>query len=82
MPPHNSRQVVSFFHRSPAQQNHPTLTECGWQVTDLLARGAMHQEVAHEQVNTKETICSHIKKIYDKLHAHSRTEPFRKYRGE
>jgi len=82
MSPHIARQVVSFFHRSPVPQNHSTLTERERQVIELLARGAMYKEIADELVITLETVRSHIKKIYDKLHAHSRTEAVRKYRGE
>jgi hypothetical protein len=81
MSPHVARQVVGFFHRTPARQSASKLTGRERQVIELLAKGAMYKEIADELAVTLETVRSHIKKIYDKLHAHSRMEAVRKYQN-
>jgi DNA-binding NarL/FixJ family response regulator len=82
MSPHIARQVVSFFHRTPAPQSHAALTDREREVIELLATGSMYKEIADHLAITLETVRSHVKKIYDKLHAHSRTEAVRKYRAQ
>lgn len=81
MSPHIARQVVSYFHRTPPV-NATALTVREREIIEMLAQGAMYKEIADQLSITLETVRSHIKKIYDKLHAHSRTEAVRKYRGE
>ena len=81
MSPHIARQVVGFFHQTPSQ-NSSALTSREREVIEQLAQGAMYKEIADQLSITLETVRGHIKKIYDKLHAHSRTEAVRKYRGE
>ena len=82
MSPHIARQVVSFFHRSPAPESQAALTDREREVIELLATGSMYKEIAEHLAITLETVRSHVKKIYDKLHAHSRTEAVRKYRAQ
>ena len=82
MSPHIARQVVSFFHRTPAPKSPVALTDREREVIELLASGSMYKEIAEHLAITLETVRSHIKKIYDKLHAHSRTEAVRKYSGQ
>jgi DNA-binding NarL/FixJ family response regulator len=82
MSPHIARQVVSYFHRAPASSGSAMLTAREREVIELLAKGAMYKEIADQLSIGLETVRSHIKKIYDKLHAHSRTEAVLKYRGE
>lgn len=82
MSPHIARQVVSFFHRNPAPESHAALTGREREVIELLATGSMYKEIADRLSITLETVRSHVKKIYDKLHAHSRTEAVRKYRAQ
>ena len=82
MSPHIARQVVSFFHRTSAPRNQAALTDREREVIELLASGSMYKEIAESLAITLETVRSHVKKIYDKLHAHSRTEAVRKYREQ
>ncbi len=81
MSPHIARQVVSFFHLTPVPESHAALTEREREVIELLATGSMYKEIADRLSITIETVRSHVKKIYDKLHAHSRTEAVRNYRS-
>jgi DNA-binding NarL/FixJ family response regulator len=82
MSPHIARQVVSYFHRNPVPGEQTSLTVRERDVIELLAAGAMYKEIADTLSITLETVRSHVKNIYDKLHAHSRTEAVRKYRGQ
>jgi len=83
MSPHIARQVVGFFHRTPPPATQGSdLTEREREVIELLASGSMYKEIADRLEITLETVRSHVKKIYDKLHAHSRTEAVRKYREQ
>lgn len=79
MSPLIARQVVNFFHRTPPAANEAALTEREHEVIKLLASGAMYKEIAGDLDVSIETVRSHVKKIYDKLHAHSRTEAVLKY---
>ena len=80
MSPHIARKVVSYFHRRPAPEKQDVLTDRERDVIELLASGCKYKEMADRLAVTLETIRSHVKNIYDKLHAHSRTEAVRKYR--
>jgi DNA-binding NarL/FixJ family response regulator len=82
MSPHIARQVVSFFHRTPAPKTQVALTGREREVIELLASGSMYKEIADHLAITLETVRTHVKNIYDKLHAHSRTEAVRKYRAQ
>ena len=82
MSPNVARQVVGFFHRTPTPRNQTPLTDRERDVIELLARGLAYKEVADRLNLTFETVRSHVKRIYDKLHAHSRTEALLKYKGE
>lgn len=82
MSPHIARQVVSFFHRAPVAENQVALSGREREVIELLATGSMYKEIGERLSITLETVRSHVKKIYDKLHAHSRTEAVRKYRAQ
>jgi DNA-binding NarL/FixJ family response regulator len=50
------------------------LTPRGWEVLDLMTRGASTQEISNDLVISLETVQSHIKHILRKLAVHSRTE--------
>jgi DNA-binding NarL/FixJ family response regulator len=82
MSPHIARQVVGFFHRTPVRKAPTTLTAREQEVIEMLGKGSMYKEIADDLNITLETVRGHIKKIYEKLHAHSRMEALRKYRGE
>ena len=82
MSPQIARKVVSHFHRKPATAPHTALTDREREVIGLLAKGARYKEIAAELFISIETVRSHIKKIYDKLHATSRTEAINRFRGE
>jgi len=83
-----ARRVVQFFHeikqapqpisRAPEVQ---TLTEREEQVLSLLAKGHAYKEISDLMNISFETVRTHGRSIYEKLHVHSRTEATLKYLG-
>ncbi len=83
-----ARRVVQFFQdikqepaearRAPEVKN---LTEREDQVLALLAKGHAYKEIADLLNISFETVRTHVRAIYDKLHVHSRTEATLKYLG-
>ena len=81
-----ARRVVQFFqelkHEPAAPSRAPevsTLTEREEQVLSLLAKGFAYKEIADQMKISFETVRTHVRSLYDKLHVHSRTEAVAKY---
>jgi DNA-binding NarL/FixJ family response regulator len=84
-----ARRVVQFFHeikqmpkpvsRAPEVQ---TLTGREEQVLSLLAKGHAYKEISDLMHISFETVRTHVRSIYEKLHVHSRTEATLKYLGQ
>jgi DNA-binding NarL/FixJ family response regulator len=83
-----ARRVVQFFQeikhvpepvpRAPEVQ---TLTGREEQVLALLAKGHAYKEISDLMHISFETVRTHVRSIYEKLHVHSRTEATLKYLG-
>jgi DNA-binding NarL/FixJ family response regulator len=83
-----ARRVVQFFHNlehAPAASRRApemtTLTEREEQVLAALAKGLAYKEIADTLNISFETVRTHVRSIYEKLHVHSRTEAVLKYLG-
>jgi DNA-binding NarL/FixJ family response regulator len=83
-----ARRVVQFFHeidRLPVKtQPSPEikgLTDREVQVLELLSKGHSYKEIADLLSISFETVRTHVRSIYDKLHVHSRTEATLKFLG-
>jgi DNA-binding NarL/FixJ family response regulator len=83
-----ARRVVQFFREINALPQTPkrapeveTLTGREEEVLALLAKGHAYKEIADVMNISFETVRTHIRTIYDKLHVHSRTEATLKYLG-
>ncbi len=77
-----ARQVVSFFHTRPPSKELSVLTDREHEVLNRLAAGERYQEIADGLGVSVHTIRAHLRKIYEKLHVHSRTEAVLKFLGE
>ncbi len=84
-----ARRVVQFFQELKqlphAPQRAPeveTLTEREEQVLAHLAKGHAYKEIADLMGISFETVRTHVRTIYEKLHVHSRTEATLKYLGK
>jgi len=70
-----ARQMVQYFGRlGKARPGLQVLTGREREALELLAKGASRKEIADRLGIEAETLTSHIKSIYRKLHAHSRGE--------
>jgi DNA-binding NarL/FixJ family response regulator len=76
-----ARKLVSFFQSAaaPPSPGVNDLTHREYEVLKLLARGQQYKQIADELGITLETVRTHIKHIYDKLHVQSRTEATLKF---
>lgn len=75
-----ARSVVEYFQQleraSPARRE---LSEREQEILDLLVKGYRYKEIANTLGIHVETVRSHLKTVYDKLHLHSQTEAIAKY---
>ena len=78
MSPQIARKVVQSFHRERKDKNEG-LSPREEQVLELLAKGYLYKEIASELSISNDTVHNHIRKIYEKLQVHSRTEAVIKY---
>jgi DNA-binding NarL/FixJ family response regulator len=75
-----ARLVVQSFHRPGAPgQEEKKLSPREEEILDLLAAGLLYKEIAAKLDIGQETVRTHIRHIYEKLHVHTRTEAVVKY---
>jgi len=84
-----ARRVVRFFREieqmpatTPRAPELQTLTEKEERVLAGLAKGLAYKEIADVLNIGFETVRTHVRSIYEKLHVHSRTEAVLKYLGK
>ena len=77
-----ARKVIEAFQRpSQTQGDAANLSQREQQVLDLLAEGCADKEIADRLKISAQTVNSHLKHIYEKLHVRSRTEAVMKFSG-
>lgn len=77
-----ARKVVDSFHgAAPEVPAEADLSPREREVLHYLAQGFRYKEIAEALFISPETVRSHLRKIYDKLHVRSRTEAVVKYLG-
>ncbi len=77
-----ARKVVDSFHVStPEAPAELALSPREREVLHYLAQGYRYKEIAEALFISPETVRSHLRSIYDKLHVRSRTEAVVKYLG-
>lgn len=80
MTPEVARRVVQYFRRTPdSSSNLTSLTTRETDVLDQLSKGFLYKEIVNNLGISFGTLHSHISRIYEKLHVHSRTEAVLKY---
>lgn len=76
-----ARLVIESFRQSVASDSEAmSLSRREAEILDLLCQGFSNKEIADHLSLGIETIRTHLKRIYDKLHVRSRTEAALKYR--
>lgn len=77
-----ARKVVNYFQTSgPAPSHDQNLSTRERQILDLLVEGMIDKEIAGHLGISRETVRTHLGKIYHKLQVRSRTEAVVKYLG-
>jgi len=80
MTSHIARKVVASFRQSGhASRELDQLTPREQQVLDHLAKGFLYKEIAEAMGISFDTVHSHIRRIYEKLHVRTRTEAVNKF---
>ena len=76
-----ARKVVHFFHHRAPTVETEKLSAREIQILDLLVAGCILKEVADQLGIGRETVRTHVRHIYEKLHARSAAEAVAKYLG-
>lgn len=79
MTPQIARRVVQFFSKSAKNSAVAELTPGQKKFLDELARGYSYKEIAEHLNISVDGVRSFSRKVYEKLHVHSRTEAVIKY---
>ena len=75
-----ARKVVQSFRKSrPAAPAGMSLSPREQEILDLLSRGYLYKEIAGKLGIAEPTVNSFIRRIYEKLHVHSRTQAVAMY---
>ena len=75
-----ARRVVESFRRcAKTRDEAPHLSPREEQVLELLSKGYSNKEIADQLALSIDTVRSHLKHIYDKMHVRSRTEAVARY---
>ncbi|HWI55592.1 MAG TPA: response regulator transcription factor, partial [Bacillota bacterium] len=70
-----ARKVVQFFQQGPpVKREEEGLSGRERQVLQLLAQGYAYKQIADELGVSMDTTRTYIRRIYEKMHVHSRTE--------
>ncbi|MGH7595726.1 MAG: response regulator [bacterium] len=73
MTPNIARKVIATFHKTPAKTTEQ-LTEGESEVLHLLAQGKSYATIAGEVHLSLDGVRTRIRRIYEKLHVHTRSE--------
>ena len=77
-----ARKVVEFFKQLPGPvSDAEQLSGRESQVLTLLAKGSIYKEIADQLKISENTVRTYVKRIYEKLHVHSRREAVAKFDG-
>jgi len=80
MTSHIARKVVqSLYQASPPASNQDGLSKREQEVLDLLSKGYLYKEIGEALGIAYDTVHTHIRRIYEKLHVRSRTEAVAKH---
>ena len=74
-----ARKVVQFFQNNSSDSGAEALSARELEVLDLLAKGHLIKEIADQLNISFGTVRTYIRRIYEKLHVHSRAQAVAKY---
>jgi DNA-binding NarL/FixJ family response regulator len=77
-----ARRVVEAFHRAPLVPDHETpLTPREEEILDLLVQGFRYREIGEQLFISLDTVRTHVRHVYEKMHVRSRAEATAKVLG-
>jgi DNA-binding NarL/FixJ family response regulator len=68
-----ARRVIEVFHRPVSAVESVALSPREKEVLELLSGGLSNKQIAAQLGISYETVCVHLRRVYDKLHVRSRT---------
>lgn len=74
-----ARKVVQFFQSNKPAGDSEDLSAREKEVLDLLAKGYLIKEIADQLGLSFDTVRTYIRRIYEKMHVHSRSQAVAKY---
>jgi len=74
-----ARKIIRSFHKLDEKKEN-LLTDREYEILGFAARGLMYKEIAEELSITHETVKSHLKNIYQKLHVQNKIEAINKFK--
>jgi len=74
-----ARKVVQFFQKHPPANEVDSLSSRELEVLDLLAKGFLVKEIADRTGLGYGTVRTYVRRIYEKLQVHSRSQAIAKY---
>jgi len=77
-----ARRVVEAFHRPPlVPEDEAPLTPREVEILDLLVQGHRYREIADQLFISLDTVRTHVRHVYEKMHVRSRAEAAAKVLG-
>lgn len=77
-----ARKVISYFSKQSIEPNDYNLSSREIQILQLLVQGNSYQSIGDSLSISIDTVRSHIRKVYEKLQVHSRTQAIHKAQSE
>lgn len=74
-----ARKVVQLFHASAPTDEAESLSAREREVLDRLVKGYLYKEIADQMNLGYDTVRTYVRRIYEKLHVHSRAQAMAKY---
>jgi len=74
-----ARKVIQAFRAEPDTEETPQLSRRETEILHLVAQGMSDKDIANELHIESDTVHTHIRRIYTKLHVKSRTQAVAKY---
>ncbi len=78
MSPQIARKVINHFQSVKKKDEHSSLTDKEKEIVAGLVDGLSYKKIAEQNFISVETVRSHIKNIYKKLHVHCKTDVIKK----
>jgi len=78
MSPQIARKVIEHFQNVKTRDEHSILTEKEKEIVAGLVDGLSYKKIAEQNFISVETVRSHIKNIYKKLHVHCKVDVIKK----